>query len=348
MNSDSHTAARVRLVLVGCGKHASIILHPALREIEEAEVVACCDLDPERARRAARGFGSVPHYTDLSQMLRTERADAAVVLSVPDVQPKLTVACLEAGLHVYSEKPLATTLSEAERIAETAKRTGKQVMVGFNKRFNPLYQRAKAVAALQEFGGPSMLDAKFVGGHRPSTLDQLTVGAVHLFDLGRFFMGDVREVVSRKCELRPGQVAFGVTLLFADGAVGVYNINSLSVWYTGGERVELVGNNNVIVVDNSRTFQWWKPAKASHRIGQTQDMLEEPTPAEYLEPQSTHVSFREWQTYVLNGYYGSLSHFVKCVGSGEPVSPGIHDGIEALRIALAVYEGANTGQAVKL
>ena len=161
-------------------------------------------------------------------------------------------------------------------------------------------------------------------------------------------MGDVREVVTRAYEIRPGQVAFAVALSFASGAVGVYNINSLSVWYTGGERVELVGNNNVIVVDNSRMFYWWKPPKSSRRIGQTQDMLEEPTPAEYLEPQSTHVSFREWQTYVLNGYHGSLSHFVKCVGCGEPLTPGVRDGIEALRIALAVFEGAKTGQAVKL
>jgi predicted dehydrogenase len=339
---------RVRVVLIGCGKHAGIIIHPAIREIEEAEVVACCDLDPERARRAARGFGNVPQYTDVAQMLKKEQADAAVVLSVPSVQPKLTVACLEAGLHVYTEKPLATSLPEAERIAETVSRTGKQVMVGFNKRFNPLYQRAKAASLLPEFGGPSMLDAKFVGGHRPSTLDQLTVGAVHLFDLGRFFMGDVREVITRAYEIQPGQVAFAVTLSFASGAVGVYNINSLSVWYTGGERVELVGNNNVIVVDNSRKFYWWKPPKSSRRIGQTQDMLEEPTPAEFLEPQSTHVSFLEWQTYVLNGYHGAVSHFIKCVGTGESISPGVRDGIEALRIALAIYEGSKTGQTVKL
>ena len=348
MKTEAHSIERVRLVLVGCGKHASIILHPALREIPDVEVVACCDLDLERARRAARGFGNVPSYTDLGQMLEAERADAALVVSLPHVQPKLTIACLEAGLHVYCEKPLATTLADAERIAATMRRTDRQVMVGFNKRFNPIYQRVQAIATSPDFGGPSMLDAKFVGGHRPTTSDLLTVGAVHLFDLGRFFMGELREVVSRAYEVRPGQVAFGVTVTFASGALGVYNVNSLSVWYAGGERIELVGNNNVVVVDNSRTYQWWKPAGSARRIGETQDILEETTPAEYIEPTYTHVSFRERQTYFLNGYYSALAQFVKCVGSGEPVNPGVGDGVEALRIALAVLEGARNGQAVKL
>ena len=92
------------------------------------EIVACCDAHPERAERAAAAIagwspGATP-YTDLDSMLAAEQIDAVVNLTPAPAHGPVTRAALHAGLHVYSEKPVASTMAEADALIELARERG--------------------------------------------------------------------------------------------------------------------------------------------------------------------------------------------------------------------------------
>ena len=110
---------------MGCGDVAHRRYLPALGEHESvAEIVACCDPQPGAAQRAVDGVlnwsrGAQAH-TSLGLMLEEAHPDAVINLTPAPLHAGITQACLEAGIHAYSEKPIASTLAEADRLIQTA------------------------------------------------------------------------------------------------------------------------------------------------------------------------------------------------------------------------------------
>ena len=117
---------RLRVGIVGCGDVAQRWYLPGLSElVEHVELVACCDTRPEAAeqlaRRAAAWWPEVTAHADLPGMFASSQLDAAFTLTPAPRHAVVTEACLEAGLHVYSEKPLASSLAEADRLIALAR-----------------------------------------------------------------------------------------------------------------------------------------------------------------------------------------------------------------------------------
>lgn len=338
----------VRLLLVGCGKHASVVMHTALQFNAHFRVVACCDADKVRVETTAARFGNVPAHTDVGAMLAAEQADAALIVLPPEVQGRVTLQCLEAGLHVYVEKPLAVEHDEARAIVEAARRADRQCMVGFMKRFNHVYQRLKQVIDSEDFGRSYLFQAKFTGGYRPQPTDLLRVGAVHTFDLARFFMGDLASVHAYQCESAPGRAAMAISARFTSGAVGLFHLNSTTVWFSSGEYVEIAGERNFASVDNSHALYWQGPPEFTEQASGQQDPYEEPSLARVLVPTYTHVSQLERQTFYRNGYYPALDHFATALQSGAAALPDATDGLRSLEACLAVERSLEGGKPVAL
>jgi predicted dehydrogenase len=117
---------RLRVGIVGCGDVAQRWYLPALSEVaERVELVACCDTRPDAAeqlaRRAAPWWPGVASHSDLPAMFESSQLDAAFTLTPAPRHAAVSKACLEAGLHVYSEKPLAGSLAEADRLIALAR-----------------------------------------------------------------------------------------------------------------------------------------------------------------------------------------------------------------------------------
>ena len=145
---------RVRLGFIGCGNHATTMLFPCLPMIPEVELVATCDLVEERARRNCRRFGGLRWYTDYRKMIEEEQLDAVAVVGPPEMHTELGVACLEAGLHVFMEKPPSVDLEGIKHLCEAAKRTGKYGMVATMWRHAQAHKIAKKIIGSPEFGRP--------------------------------------------------------------------------------------------------------------------------------------------------------------------------------------------------
>jgi virulence factor len=133
---------RLNVGVIGAGGIARSVHLPSLSEIEGASVVAVCDLIESRAAEQAERFGIPRTYTLFRRMLDAEDLDAVFVLVEPSNLFHVTVACLEAGLPTFMEKPPGITLYQARSLQRAAEKAGRILQVGFNRRFVPVVRKA--------------------------------------------------------------------------------------------------------------------------------------------------------------------------------------------------------------
>lgn len=130
----------LRVGVIGAGNRS--ILADIVAAHPDAEVVAFCDTDPDALVDATLRFPGVATTQDLDEFLSGD-LDAVLVLTPDDTHERIAVAALEQGLAVFCEKPLAITTQGADRILETAARTGSRLYVGHNMRHLPMVRRMR-------------------------------------------------------------------------------------------------------------------------------------------------------------------------------------------------------------
>ena len=147
-------AKTIRIGIIGCGGIANSKHMPSLKKVADSEMVAFCDIIPERAEKAARDFGTegAKWYTDYRELLKDETIDVVHVCTPNRSHSDITVAALEAGKHVMCEKPMAINSAEAKKMLDAAERTGKKLSIGYQSRFRPDSEYLKAEAESGTFG----------------------------------------------------------------------------------------------------------------------------------------------------------------------------------------------------
>ena len=140
--------SQVRVAVYGCGRWANRTHIPNLIRLEDAEVVALCDVNPEALRATAERFGMAPEhiYLDGHEMLAREDLDALFSVVTPQARTEQGVEVMAArrGIHLFSEKPQALTMSVAQAIDEAVREGGVLSTVCFRERYRPLFQEARA------------------------------------------------------------------------------------------------------------------------------------------------------------------------------------------------------------
>jgi predicted dehydrogenase len=154
----------IRLAIAGLRHpHVEGLIEEALRQDSRAELVAIAEDDsPTRARYAAR-LG-VQSYSDYREMLQKERLDAVGVAAINGRRGRIVLDCLEAGLHVISDKPLCTSLTDLGDIQAAWKRNGRILSVMLDKRLYPPTLALKEILAAGDLGDPVL--AWTSGPHR--------------------------------------------------------------------------------------------------------------------------------------------------------------------------------------
>src|SRR5436190_11170208 len=100
----------IRFAVIGAGRQCTASLMPGIPYIPELDLVAVCDLKRELAERNARRFGARAVYTSVDEMLRQEAPDAVMVVGPPEMHEEIGLQVLEAGAHLFIEKPAAPTI----------------------------------------------------------------------------------------------------------------------------------------------------------------------------------------------------------------------------------------------
>lgn len=136
-----------RIGIIGCGGIAFGKHMPALQKQANAEMVAFCDVEEERAHNACKTFGSegAKVYTNYLELLADGSLDVVHVCTPNDSHAEISIAALESGKHVMCEKPMAKTAADARRMVEAAKRTGKKLTIGYQNRFRSDSQYLKSL-----------------------------------------------------------------------------------------------------------------------------------------------------------------------------------------------------------
>lgn len=145
----------IRVGLIGCGAVAESGHMPTLLRRPDFTPAAVCDIRAEQAERLSRFAGGVPVYSDWRVMLDREKLDAATLALPPEVSPDVVIACLERGLPVLDEKPLASSLAEGRRVAESVARTRGVYQIGFVLRHGDWVREVGKLA--RRIGGPSRI-----------------------------------------------------------------------------------------------------------------------------------------------------------------------------------------------
>ena len=142
----------IRVGVIGCGKMAD--QHAVqIRRIAGAEIVGVCDSEPLMARQMSNRFGVGRHFTDPREMLAAVRPDVVHITTPPASHFPLGMMCLEAGCHVYVEKPFTVDTPEAVELIGLAERKGLNITAGHNAQFTHAMLRMRELVRNGYLGG---------------------------------------------------------------------------------------------------------------------------------------------------------------------------------------------------
>lgn len=126
----------LKVAVIGCGKIADGHIEE-IGKIEGAGVVAVCDLEPLMAEQIAVRYGIPAHYSDLATLLEREKPDVVHITTPPKFHAPLAMMAVDAGCHVYMEKPLAPTAAEARKLIDYVQSHGRKMTINYWPNFDP-------------------------------------------------------------------------------------------------------------------------------------------------------------------------------------------------------------------
>lgn len=336
----AHEQKAVRVAVIGVGSmgwnHARVY-----SELPEAELAAVADPNSRQAGRVARQYG-VKAYPDYRAMLAEARPQAVSVAVPTTLHEEAVSAALEAGAHVLVEKPIAATLESARRLIELARSKDRQLMVGHIARFNPAMQVLKEKLEAGDLGRIFQIVCRRVGPFPARIRD---VGVVvdlapHDLDIMRYLTGKsplrVFAETERRIHTEHEDLVLGL-LRFPDGITGSLEIN----WLTPAKEREVLvlGERGMFRMDDlTQDLYFYENAQVGGSSWQTMQVLRGVS-----EGQMVRFAFQRFEPLK-----AELEAFLKAIRENCPVPVSGQDGLEALRLALALVESGRTHRVIEV
>lgn len=309
----------IRIVLAGCGEHsrashAAPLARYARAHPDELELVAACDLNSERAAEFCRSFGFQRHYNDLDQMLLVEKPDGCVSVMPMEAIVAVGIKLLQREMPCVIEKPLGTTLTEIERLAEVARQTGTPHMVSVNRRFMPFLNQARSW--MQERGPLRYVRASQVR-HQRSEADFIWSTAIHVLDALRHLAGEVEQFEVTKPQASNSSTTwYLITLKFKSGTTGCIEILPTAGMVEESYELFAEGCRAHVTAGSGtqRSIECWEGGKLALESRATEE-----------EPEDLR-----------NGAYQEVEEFVRSLRTGKRPQPSIEDILPSARISFAI------------
>lgn len=358
----------VKVGVIGCGKvaqrlHIPQYLNAENLEIEgghsrllwlcetpvDAEVVALCDIKEDLVKKIGAQIGVKKIFTDYRQLLKDDTIEAVSICTPNYLHAETAIAAAKAGKHVLVEKPMATSLPDAEAMVEAAHKYKIYLMVEQTHRFGPNPEIAKQILEQNSLGkilyiwgrighaGPEQwspgadwyLHKKTCGG------GALMCIGIHIFDLLRWLMR--KEAVEISGTLGPLRKPYfevesygNAHVKFEDGTIGAFEASWSNVPYQ--MIVILYGQKGTMTVS----------------FGE-----EVPVVVKYGMPANVGDPNCQWGEFIpekrnKSRYGGPIAYFINCIKRKEQPFVSGEEGMKSLEGIMAVYESVRTGKFVKL
>ncbi len=337
---------RIRVAVVGCGRISKNHFGSIDKHAADVELVAVCDTDAQVLDQHARAHG-VPGYRSLEQLLATETLDLAILCTPSGLHAEQAILAAKAGVHVMTEKPMATRWQDGVRMVRACDEAGVRLFVVKQNRRNRTLQLLKRAVDEKRFGRIHMVHLNVFWARPQSYYDQAKWRGTWEFDGGAFMnqashyvdlldwlIGPVEQVqcmvsTSRDIEVEDTGV---LNVKWRNGALGSMSVTMLTYPKNLEGSITILGEKGSVRVGGVAVndIQLW----------------------EFAEPRDydAQISEANYETASVYGfghplYYKNVVDVMR--GAAEPETDG-REGLKSLEIIIAAYLSARDARTVSL
>lgn len=336
---------KVRVGVIGLGNIAQVIHLPILSKLENAQIVALCDVEFQRAKLLGERYKVKSLFKDYNELLAMPDVDAVIIATPTNTHKEIAIASIKARKHCLVEKPLARTAKEAKEILDAQSKSDVKMMVGMNQRFRPDAMVLKSFIENGEIG-----DVFFVkcGWLKKNPVDRqwksqksLSGGGVVL-DLGIMVL-DLALWILNFPEARSVSAVNFERDARNENAAGVEDFSSVLVRLETGQAITVDTGWNFEIdhdllfcnVYGNAGFARVYPLRFHKKIN---DQLVNVTPEKIGSIEDIYK----------RSYYNELRHFIDAVSGLYPLTSTAREAYERMKIVDAIYKSAKTGKEVLL
>ncbi|MBR0558834.1 Gfo/Idh/MocA family protein [Neokomagataea anthophila] len=333
--------------IVGLGKYALNQILPAFAECQHARLEALVSGDRNKALKVAQQYNlnedSIYSYENFDNIIHNPKIDAVYIILPNALHADFTIRAFRAGKHVMCEKPMATTIEDAQRMIDAGKRANKQLMIGYRCHYDPLNRQAVSVIRNGRLGTPKILttdNTDILDFQDPSAQWRVTKalsGGGSLMDIGIYGINASRYLLNEDpievmaMTVPPKNPNFGdvedrITWLmrYRSGAM-VHGSSSFSTAAT--TRFGLQGDKANLTMDPATGY--YGNRVELHETDETEVW----TPRMFTIPQ-------------LNQFSAQLDHLPEAIQKKAPITSTGEEGLQDLKIIQAIYKAAETQKPV--
>lgn len=338
---------KIKVALVGCGRIAANHFAAISKHQDECELVAVCDVIPERAIKAAEENHAKP-YHDLDEMLEAGGFDAVILTTPSGLHPTQTISCAEAGYHVITEKPMATRISDGIEMVKACDKAGVRLFVVKQNRRNATIQLVKKAVDEGRFGRIYSVACNVFWTRPQEYYDhdawrgtwEFDGGAFmnqasHYVDLMEWLIGSVESVQSYTATLARNiktEDSGVVAIKYRSGALATMNVSMLTYPKNYEGSLTIIGEKGTVRIGGVAVnkIEHWEFA----------DKREE-------DEQVMEASYATTSVYGFGHplYYENVIATLQ--GKELPLTDG-REGLRSLELLIAIYMSARDGKKVSL
>jgi predicted dehydrogenase len=347
---------KLKFAIIGCGRISYKHVEAVVNNKEKAELIAVCDIVEEKALAKKEEYFklledtiSVNIYTDYKKMIEKEEIDVVTIATESGYHPEIAIYCMNKGIHVICEKPMALSTDDADKMIAAARENNVKLCVSHQNRFNPPIQRLRKAVEGNRFGRLVNGTARILWNRNMGYYKQapwrgtweldggtLMNQCIHNIDLLQWMMGGEIDTVYAQCDTFLRDIEgedFGAILIrFKNGSIGLIEGTACVYPKNLEETLSVFGEKGTVCIGGLAVnkIETW-------RFGDELDSEEEILRVQGEDPDSVYGF----------GHTPLFKDFIDGINNNrEPLING-EEGKKAMSIILAAYKSRLTGMPVK-
>jgi len=299
-------------------------------QVSGVNVLGVADVFEKTAQKVANELAVPIAEKDYHLLLENKDIDAVIICSSTDTHAQIISEAAKAGKHIFCEKPIALDLKKIDEAIAAVEKAGVKLQVGFNRRFDPGFRKAKKMVAEGKIGTPHLVRISS-RDPEPPPISYIKVSGgifldmmIHDFDMARYLLDqEVTELMAiGNCLIDPAIGKAGdidtaiVSLKYKGGALGSID-NSRQAVYGYDQRIEVFGSKGCVVVGNK------KPTEVE--VSGAQDVKSDKPVFFFIERYT-------------ESYLAEMEEFIRCIKEDTEPLVGGFDGKMAVLMGYAAKE----------
>ena len=321
---------KINVGVIGVGRIGSMHTRNLKYQVSGVNVLGVADVFEEAAQKVANELAIPIAEKDYHLLLENKDIDAVIICSSTDTHAQIISEAAKAGKHIFCEKPIALDLKKIDEAIAAVEKAGVKLQVGFNRRFDPGFRKAKKMVAEGKIGIPHLVRISS-RDPEPPPISYIKVSGgifldmmIHDFDMARYLLDqEVTELMAiGNCLVDPAIGKAGdidtaiVSLKYEGGALGAID-NSRQAVYGYDQRIEVFGSKGCVVVGNK------KPTEVE--VSGAQDVKSDKPVFFFIERYT-------------ESYLAEMEEFIRCIKEDTEPLVGGFDGKMAVLMGYAAKE----------